>query len=85
MSENAKKVGFFGKIVRYFKEVKGEAKKVIWPTWKQTVNNTAIVIAVIIIVAIFLGIIDILFGGLIRGSILGDIPKAFADMFGIGQ
>ena len=85
MGENAKKVGFFGKIARYFKEVKGEAKKVIWPTWKQTVNNTAIVIAVIIVVAIFLGIVDIIFGGLVRGSILGNIPQAFKDMFGIGK
>ena len=85
MGENAKKVGFFGKIIRYFKEVKGEAKKVIWPTWKQTVNNTVIVIAVIIIVAIFLGIVDTIFGGLVRGSILGDIPKAFKQMFGIGM
>ena len=85
MSENAKKANFFSKIVRYFKEVKGEARKVIWPTWKQTVNHTAVVIAVIIAVGIFLGVLDLIFGGLIRGSILGDIPKAFADMFGIGQ
>ncbi len=85
MSENAKKVGLFGKIIKYFKEVKGEAKKVIWPTWAQTVNNTAIVIAVIVIVAVFLGIVDVIFGGLVRGSILGDISKAFKDMFGIGM
>lgn len=85
MGENANKIGFFGRIARYFKEVRGEAKKVIWPTWKQTVNNTAVVIAVIIIVAIFLGIVDTIFGGLVRGSILGDIPATFKDMFGIGK
>lgn len=83
MSENAKKVGFFGKIVRYFKEVKGETKKVIWPTWKQTVNNTMIVIACIIVVAVFLGIVDIIFGSVIRGSILGNIGQAFKDVLGL--
>lgn len=44
MSEaTAKKPGFFAKIAKFFREVKSEMKKVVWPTWSQTVNNTAIV------------------------------------------
>lgn len=81
MSEaTAKKPGFFARIAKFFREVKSEMKKVVWPTWSQTVNNTVIVIAVIIIVGVFLAIVDTLFGGVVRGVIIGDFGKAFGDM-----
>lgn len=85
MADNTttKKRNFFGKIGRYFKEVRGEMKKVVWPTWSQTVNNTVIVIAVIIIVGIFLSIIDAIFGGVVRGFIIGDFMKALTDVLQI--
>lgn len=79
MSENVKKANFFEKVVRFFKEVKGEMKKVMWPTWKQTVNNTMIVIAVILIVGVFLAIIDAIFGVAVVGVILGDFASAIKN------
>ena len=49
------------KIVKFFKEVKSEMKKVVWPSRKQLVNNTLIVIAVVIIIGIIIAIFDTIF------------------------
>ena len=37
---------------------KGELKKVTWPTPKQTLASTSVVIIVVLIVSTFLGIVD---------------------------
>ena len=39
-SAKKKKEGFFGRIARWFREMKSELKKVQWPSWKQTWNNS---------------------------------------------
>jgi len=35
-----------------------EIKKVVWPTPKQTLASTSVVIVVVILVSVFLGIVD---------------------------
>lgn len=45
-------------VVNYFKEVKGEMKKVAWPTFKQVRNNTFIVIVAILVVGLFIAALD---------------------------
>jgi len=55
---NAKKQN---KIVKFFKEVKSELKKVTWPGRKQIINNTAIVIAVVVLVGVIIAIFDAIF------------------------
>ncbi len=61
MSENtAKKAGFFSRIARSFRDMKGEVKKVVWPSRKQIINNTLIVIAFVVIAAIAVGGVDML-------------------------
>ena len=55
---NAKKQN---KIVKFFKEVKSEMKKVVWPSKKQLVNNTLIVIAVVAIIGVIIAIFDAIF------------------------
>jgi preprotein translocase subunit SecE len=49
------------KIKKYFLEVISELKKVTWPTKKQTIDKTLIVIGVSVAVAIYLGGLDYLF------------------------
>jgi len=49
------------KITEYIKETKGELKHVNWPTRKQTLNFTLLVIGVSIVTAIVLGILDFIF------------------------
>ena len=53
------KPGFFQRIARWFREMKSELKKVVWPTGKQTVNNTLIVIACVVVVGIFIWLFDL--------------------------
>ena len=71
--------------IAYLREVKAEMKKVMWPSWSQTVNNTLIVILFIAIVAIFLAIVDTIFGGVVKGFIIGDFKEAFSQLFQIKQ
>jgi len=54
-----KKPGFFARIGKWLKEMKVELKKVQWPTRKQTVNNTLIVIACVVVVGIFIWLFDL--------------------------
>ena len=42
----------WGKVKKWFRDMKGELKKVIWPTKKQMVNNTTVALVVMLISAI---------------------------------
>ncbi len=53
-------------VIRYLKEVRSEMSKVIWPTREQTMNLTSVVLAVMVAMSIFLGVLDYIFGGLIQ-------------------
>ena len=46
------------KIVAYCKESYSEMKKVVWPTKKETTNYTLMIIAISIIIAAFIGVVD---------------------------
>lgn len=49
-------------IRRYFSETIGELRKVSWPTRKEAMNLTIIVLIVIFTMSIFLGFLDYIFG-----------------------
>ena len=55
-----------GKIRKWFKDLKVEFKKVVWPTKKTVINNTSVVLGVIVGSAILVGLIDQGFLGLLR-------------------
>ncbi|MDD5723577.1 MAG: preprotein translocase subunit SecE [Syntrophales bacterium] len=44
---------------RFLKEARSELKKVTWPTPKEALAATSVVIVVVIIVSMFLGIVDL--------------------------
>ena len=46
------------KLIKYFYEAKEELEKVAWPSRKETVRSTLIVIGVSLGVAVFLGALD---------------------------
>jgi len=46
------------KITQFIKEAKIELKKVTWPTPKQTMASTAVVIILVFILSVILGIFD---------------------------
>ncbi|MBT9440116.1 MAG: preprotein translocase subunit SecE [Desulfobacterales bacterium] len=47
------------KSLQFLREVKVELKKVTWPTRKQTIGSTLVVIILVMIISFFLGIVDI--------------------------
>lgn len=47
-----------GKVAKWFKDLKSEFKKVVWPTKKTVVDNTSIVLAVVVLSAVFVGLLD---------------------------
>ena len=63
--EKEKKPNFFvrsGKrIVKWARDLKSEMKKIVWPTGKQVINNTLIVIACIFVIGVFVWVLDFLF------------------------
>ncbi len=64
-----KKKGGFG---RFMRELRSELKKVAWPTKKQTINNTGVVILMCLIVGSFVWIFD---------AIAGQVFKALLHLF----
>ncbi|EWM52507.1 preprotein translocase subunit SecE [Ruminococcus flavefaciens] len=54
------------KIVKWFKDLRIEFKKVVWPTKKTVVNNTSVVLGVIVASAILVGLLDQGFLALLR-------------------
>ena len=48
----------------FFKEFKAELKRVSWPTFKQLVNNTGAVLAIVILVAVIVFVLDVIFENL---------------------
>ncbi len=48
-------------LLNYFKETKAEMKHVKWPTRKQAINFTIVVIIVSVFLAYFLGLFDFIF------------------------
>lgn len=53
------------KVITYFKEVRVEMKKVNWPSREMTIKYTLIVIGLALVVAIYLGSLDVVFTNLL--------------------
>jgi preprotein translocase subunit SecE len=54
------------RIMNFFKEVVREMKKVSWPSRKELVNYTAIVLATVAFFTVFFAIVDLCISKLIR-------------------
>ena len=63
------KPGFFKRVAKWFREMKSELKKVVWPTGKQLFNNTLISVVVMVASAIVLWGFDMLASGLVHALI----------------
>src|SRR3569623_14970 len=42
----------------FFRESQGELRKVVWPTGKETTQTTLVVMAMVVVVAVFLWLLD---------------------------
>lgn len=71
MAENKeKKVGFFkrvfSRLVKSIRDMRGEIKKVVWPSRKTITNNAVVVIVACVVLGAFLWAVDSLLGGLVN-------------------
>jgi preprotein translocase subunit SecE len=64
--QNQSRPKLIDRIKEYLKDTRGELRKVSWPTRKQAINLTLIVLAVTVVMAAFLGALDFVFAQLIR-------------------
>lgn len=55
----SRKSNFIQVGLQFLREVRVEFKKVTWPSRKQTVGSTAVVLILVLIISAFLGVIDI--------------------------
>ena len=51
----------WGRVRKYFRELRSELKKVVWPTPKQVAKNTLVVIACVLVVGVFIWLFDLAF------------------------
>jgi len=65
-AEPGKIRGYWEKSLQFLREVKVELKKVTWPSRKQTMGSTVVVLILVMIISLFLGIADVALSGLIR-------------------
>ena len=52
----------WGKTCKYFRELKSELKKVVWPTPKQVAKNTLIVVVAVVIIGATVSLFDLVAG-----------------------
>lgn len=48
----------FAELREFFEQSKGELKKVVWPTRKETTATTIAVLIVVVVMGLFLGLVD---------------------------
>jgi preprotein translocase subunit SecE len=53
-------------VKQFLREVKTELKKVTWPSRKDTIAGTGLVLVAVFVIAVFLGIVDSGLSNLIR-------------------
>ena len=54
----AAKPSFFARIVQYFRDVRAEMTRVVWPTRPEVLNSSVVVVTALIFFIIFIAIID---------------------------
>ncbi len=66
-------VRFFKRIGKFFKDCKGELKKIVWPTPKSVFKNTGVVLVTIIVLGLFVFLLDTGFMNLL--GLVMDVAK----------
>ena len=71
-SDKNAKPGIFARAGKWLRDMKSELKKVQWPTKKQTINNTVIVIVCVVVVGVAIALFDF-----VAGEVIGLLIGAF--------
>jgi len=57
--QDKEKNSYLDRAIQFLREVKIELKKVTWPSRKQALGSTVVVIILVVIISLFLGVVDI--------------------------
>ncbi len=80
-SGNSDKPGFMQRVKKFFKEYRGELKKISWPTMAEVVKNTMITLAAVLMIGIVIWVADFLFTTLRDAAIAIDkTPVSASDV-----
>jgi preprotein translocase subunit SecE len=60
-----KLTNLFQKAINFIKEARAELRKVTWPNRKQLISSTIVVIITVALVAVFLGVVDLIFSRIV--------------------
>ena len=55
-----------GKVGEAWRGFKSETNKIVWPTWKQVLKNSCIVLGIVIVCALMIVLLDYVFEGGIK-------------------
>ena len=72
VKKTEEKLGFFKRVAKWFRDMKSELKKVVWPSPKQTAKSSLVALGMIIVCAVVLWGFD---------SAAEAIVKALVDIF----
>ena len=78
MAEAKKKNWFaraWGSVCRYFRELKSELTKIVWPTPKQVLKNTLVVLACCLFVGAVIALFDY-----VAGFGIAELIKLFGSL-----
>ena len=56
---NGVKIIMIEKIKQFFREVKVETKKVVYPSREELIGSTWVVIVTVMVISLFLGVVDL--------------------------
>jgi len=66
MAWTEKVKGLWGQTVAFLKDVRVEMTKVTWPTWQELKGQTIVVIVAVLMIATFIGIVDLFLSNTIK-------------------
>ena len=53
-------------VARFFSGVRAEARKVVWPERKETMQSTLMVVVMVLVLSLFLWLVDSSFSALVQ-------------------
>jgi len=59
----------FSKAIGFLTEVRAEVKRVTWPSRREAMSGTAVVVFVVLVMALFLGVVDAILSKAVQGLI----------------
>jgi preprotein translocase subunit SecE len=57
--ESASGMEFVGRVQQFFREVTAEFRRVNWPSRAEVMRSTTVVLAVVVVLAMYLGAVDV--------------------------